>query len=265
MDQVFISYSRKDKAIAVRLREDLEFRGISVWLDLQDILGGSKWAVEIEQAIIRCPYFLLLLSSHALASEYVRYEYTFALEREKRILPVILDSCVIPDVLGHIQYIDLADYQTGFEKLLKSFPADAFRKEASLAEIIKNVKASNKNVRLSTLLLIGNRRLGEAFEVVLEALSDPDHEIRATAAWTLDQLHDSRATDALVNAMFDVDFGVRSNAGWALVHLGEEIVPKLATALQHLRQNDDVREMAYQVLSRIGGPDAKKAIEQYLK
>ncbi|MCA9912697.1 MAG: toll/interleukin-1 receptor domain-containing protein, partial [Anaerolineae bacterium] len=60
---IFISYSRKDsKELALRLRDDLQATGFSVWLDLSEISGGSTWTRDIQNAIEHCHVALLLLS-----------------------------------------------------------------------------------------------------------------------------------------------------------------------------------------------------------
>jgi hypothetical protein len=39
-----LSYAREDSDFAVdRLREDLSNRGLQVWVDVEDILGGANW------------------------------------------------------------------------------------------------------------------------------------------------------------------------------------------------------------------------------
>ena len=126
MNKAFISYSRKDKTIAVKLHEDLEFRGLQTWLDLQDIPAGSQWSTEIEQAIVECPLFLLLLSPHAVVSEYVEKEYQFALEQQKTLLPILLQPCEIPAVINPIQYINLQNYGDGFKAAFECHPPSLF-------------------------------------------------------------------------------------------------------------------------------------------
>lgn len=262
MYQAFISYSRQDKAIALRLHEELEFRGLPIWIDLEDIRGGTHWALEIELAITECPFLILLLSPSAVKSEYVKKEYSLAIELNKTIIPVLLQTCEIPDAIAAIQYIDLTHYETGFGKLLKSFPSDAFKKENSLPELFEKLKSRSKKIRMGALTLVGERKIGEAFEEVIIVLQDSDSEIRATAAWVLDKLRDPRAIDPLVNAMADAEFNVRSNAGWALVNLGSPAIASVAEVL-HQSKDAEAREMAYQVLYRMGNPAAKQVLKDY--
>jgi hypothetical protein len=51
---IFLSYARKDGAVlARRLCADLGAAGYEVWLDREQVAGGSSWSREIERAIER--------------------------------------------------------------------------------------------------------------------------------------------------------------------------------------------------------------------
>ncbi len=127
MAKVFISYSRKDSEIALRMADDLEKAGHSVWIDRKGIGGGSVWAAEIVKAIEDCEYFLLLLSSHSVQSDNVRKELDLAAEEKKRFLPVIVEATEIPSEfkyhLAGIQRVDfLENYDISFKLLIQVLP-----------------------------------------------------------------------------------------------------------------------------------------------
>lgn len=52
--EVFLSYGREPEvsAFVKQLKQDLETRGISVWLDIDDIPAGSDWHGAIGRPII---------------------------------------------------------------------------------------------------------------------------------------------------------------------------------------------------------------------
>jgi hypothetical protein len=62
MSEAFISYSRADSAFADKLTDDLEERGIPVWIDRESIEGGAAWRASISKAIRSCCAFILTLS-----------------------------------------------------------------------------------------------------------------------------------------------------------------------------------------------------------
>ncbi|KPA15648.1 Toll-Interleukin receptor domain protein, partial [Candidatus Magnetomorum sp. HK-1] len=65
--KVFISYAREDYSIAKRIYDDLTSKGISCWMDKENLLIGQNWLVEISRAIENCSHFLSLISNNALS------------------------------------------------------------------------------------------------------------------------------------------------------------------------------------------------------
>lgn len=59
---VFISYSRSDSDVAERLYRFLSDKGLNVWYDRNNLLGGSKFMDEIEDAIAGAKVFVPLLT-----------------------------------------------------------------------------------------------------------------------------------------------------------------------------------------------------------
>lgn len=133
MIKIFISYGRKDgKDLAVRLRDDLEGVGYSVWLDLEEIAGGATWSVNIEEAIEHCDVTLALMTHSSYASQWCRAEQLRALRKGKRVIPLLVQSdAEIPLILEHLNYLDftnLSRYDEMFRDLLSDVTAgQAFR------------------------------------------------------------------------------------------------------------------------------------------
>ena len=96
MPEIFISYSKSDRTHALDLAGELRARGYSVWIDQGSIGGAKNWATEIVEAIDACPTFLCLLSPHSLASRNVAKELHLASEKQKHILPVLLERVTLP-------------------------------------------------------------------------------------------------------------------------------------------------------------------------
>ncbi len=140
----------------------------------------------------------------------------------------------------------------------------------SPTQILKQLKSDDPRDRTVALVLIGRARLLDLSPDIIAVLEgDDEPDVRAMAAWTLDLLGVADAVPTLLAALYDPDFGVRSNAGWALVHLARRLVPQvvLPEVIDVLKDeaHPDARQMAYLVLIRIGGRDARQAIEQYWK
>jgi TolB-like protein len=127
---IFISYSSKDKEKADQLSELLASAGLSVWIDRQGIIGAEKWATEIVEGIQGCSTFIILLSQHSIASENVLRELSLASEKRKRVLPVMIEEIVLPSSfeypLAGLQRVAISEFDKilyahkhGVEKLIK--------------------------------------------------------------------------------------------------------------------------------------------------
>jgi len=136
--KVFVSYARSDSQFALKLARDLREAGANLWVDQFDIPLGARWDRSVQAALNACPSFLVILSVSAVASENVMDEVSFALSKNKKVVPVLYQSCDIPFRLMRVQHIDFtADYDTAFPKLFKELGVDTIsaQQPASLSEI----------------------------------------------------------------------------------------------------------------------------------
>jgi TIR domain len=58
---VFLSYSRNDRAAAVTLRGQLERRGLSVFHDIESIRASDLWLDRLQEAVGGCGTFVVLV------------------------------------------------------------------------------------------------------------------------------------------------------------------------------------------------------------
>ena len=89
--QVFVSYENSDKEFASALSSELERRGLSVWLDKQNLLPGDNWSLEIGKALAKSQAMVVLISPESMRSNRVRQEIEYALGHssyEHRLFPV---------------------------------------------------------------------------------------------------------------------------------------------------------------------------------
>ena len=95
-------------------------------------------------------------------------------------------------------------------------------------------------------------QLGDvAIDLVIEALSDDDSNVRKSAADVLGRLGDRRGVDPLIEALADNDWGVRWRAATALGLLGDE--RGADPLIEALADNDwRVRYRAAEALGRLG-------------
>jgi hypothetical protein len=109
--RLFISYSRNDgTALAQRLAADLTNEGLDAWLDTERIRSGSVWSLEIDREIESRELMIALLSPGSYKSEICRAEQLRALDKGKRLIPVLaVRDTERPTYLYARQYLDFSD------------------------------------------------------------------------------------------------------------------------------------------------------------
>jgi hypothetical protein len=123
---VFISYSSKDKDLALRVANDLRELGHRVWLDEWQIKIGQCIPTEIEKGLAAANFIILLLSQHAVTSNWVDREWKTAYWDEVNtnsviILPALIELCAIPKLLQTKKYASLYEsYDHGLLQIMRS-------------------------------------------------------------------------------------------------------------------------------------------------
>jgi hypothetical protein len=137
MTDVFISYARKDEAIAERLAEALEKLGWSAWWDRR-IRTGGRFDRVIEEAIKNAKAVIVMWSEHAVESDWVRGEAYFAVEHRKNFMPVRIDPVILPRRFLTIHTVDITSWAEGTEPTLPERFIDDLRDRLSTAETGSN-------------------------------------------------------------------------------------------------------------------------------
>jgi hypothetical protein len=87
----FISYSQNDKPIADAACAVLEAAGIRCWIAPRDIPAGTDWPTTIVSAIRQSRVMVLILSSHAIASNEVQREVVNAFHDGVVVVPLRIE------------------------------------------------------------------------------------------------------------------------------------------------------------------------------
>ena len=154
IDQVFLSYSRKDEESMLLIAKYLRAQKIKVWVDNEKLIPGTPiWEDEIERAIVNASAIVVVLSPNSKNSEWVKREMTMADQNQKRVFPVLIrgdEKNSISLRLINRQFVDLrGNWEEGMKSLSKalSFYISALEvpKEASpIVEKSQQVQAVNK-------------------------------------------------------------------------------------------------------------------------
>lgn len=97
---VFISYKSEEYTEASWVKAVLEENGFTCWMAPASIPGGSSYADEIYEAISSCGVFVLILSSHAQNSIWIKKELDIALNTKKVILPFAIEDCKLQNAFN---------------------------------------------------------------------------------------------------------------------------------------------------------------------
>jgi hypothetical protein len=106
--EVFVSYARGDLECARQVVDRLCAAGIGCWIDTDRIEAGDSFADRITQAITDARVVVLILSSRAVESVWVRDEITEAKTLRRRIVPLKIEDFDVPRawrlMLAHHQW-----------------------------------------------------------------------------------------------------------------------------------------------------------------
>jgi len=130
--RLFLSYGRRDaKALADRLRADLEARGYEVWQDTRRIRSGQEWEQEIKDGLRSTQLVVALLSPHAVRvaddprdpdqlDSVCLDEISFArfAQPPKPIVPVMAIPCEPPFCIFRLDYVDMKAWQESEDQYL---------------------------------------------------------------------------------------------------------------------------------------------------
>ena len=105
----FLSYHSGDAGWVAQLKSALEARGLRVWLDREQLRPGDRFPGALASAIGSIGCVVLILSRGSLASAWVEEEYTLALTRGCRVVPVLIDDVEPPGFLSGRTWVDFRD------------------------------------------------------------------------------------------------------------------------------------------------------------
>src|SRR6266704_1210715 len=106
--EVFISYSRKDKEFVCRLYDALSQRHREAWVDWEDIRPAEEFMQAIYGAIERADTFVFVLTPDSVASVPCGHEIAHAAAHNKRMVPIVaqeVNADTVPEALRKLNWI----------------------------------------------------------------------------------------------------------------------------------------------------------------
>lgn len=107
----FISYARRDTAFARPFAAYLRARGLSTWMDVENLREGEAWEEAVEAVLPRVSLYIACLSDSSVKSRWTSVEHERALALGLSILPVLIDGlsrAQAPDALRRLTPIDVS-------------------------------------------------------------------------------------------------------------------------------------------------------------
>ncbi|MFY4727582.1 toll/interleukin-1 receptor domain-containing protein [Nitrospira sp. BLG_2] len=123
LNRIFISYAQKDTLTADAIVEALQGLKLTPWIDRKEIKPGDSFVEKMNEGLSQAAYVIVLISAAALASRWVSREWMSSVAaKEKVVIPVLLEECVLPPLLRDILYVDLrTDRASGLARLRSLF------------------------------------------------------------------------------------------------------------------------------------------------
>jgi WD40 repeat protein/tetratricopeptide (TPR) repeat protein len=123
MTDLFICASTADIAVRNALRGALSRYAKTVWTHDRDIQTGIDYQQAINIGIENADNLIFLISPDSIASEHCQRELTYALQYNKRVIPLLITSLPaseIPEKLRGLQYIDFTETyrEAGLDEIL---------------------------------------------------------------------------------------------------------------------------------------------------
>jgi tetratricopeptide (TPR) repeat protein len=118
---LFISYSRTDgEEFADELYQRLQDAEYAPWLDRRHLVSGTDWDSSIDQALEQASIVLVVLTPAAVTSRQVKSEWSYALNQNLMVVPLLTRDCDVPRVLAVHQVHDFrSPAEHAWERLFK--------------------------------------------------------------------------------------------------------------------------------------------------
>ncbi|MEM7066526.1 MAG: TIR domain-containing protein [Cyanobacteria bacterium P01_B01_bin.77] len=184
MTDVFISYSRKDKAFVQVLNQALTNSKYDAWVDWEDIPLTADWWEEIKAGIEGADTFIFVISPDSIASKVCGQEIDHAVENNKRLLPIVyregFDMSRVRPALGKHNWLffkDDNDFDVAFQSLVHALNTDLDYVKTHTRLLVRALEWEKKQ-RSDDFLLRGSD-LEEA-EIWLTGALTEHHELLPT-------------------------------------------------------------------------------------
>lgn len=154
--QIFLSYAYEDREKIIGISRELAKEGYQTWLDVENLLPGQDWEVEIRKALKESDFVFIFLTKNSTTKEgYLQKEIKSALhladekpEGTVYLIPIKLEDVKVPESLKHIQWLEYYK-SNGLEKLLEALKVNTKHKiedNKQLRSSLEEIKKPKKHI-----------------------------------------------------------------------------------------------------------------------
>ncbi|NDY72837.1 hypothetical protein DO021_15150 [Desulfobacter hydrogenophilus] len=119
--KIFISYSNNDLDFVQKLLREIEQLPVYVLFDKHELNVGDPISQKISELVDESDYFLVVISKNSSESQWIEKELENAINKKKKILPVVIDETPVPKIISDLVYADfLESFDIGVSQITKA-------------------------------------------------------------------------------------------------------------------------------------------------
>src|ERR1700674_4022715 len=89
-NDVFLSYSSKDRPWVSEFVTTLRNKGVQAWFDVHDLAPGDLWQEKLQNALRDSRFLIIMLSANNVESPWMFFEFGASMADQKHIIPILL-------------------------------------------------------------------------------------------------------------------------------------------------------------------------------
>ena len=287
MAHVFVSYDRDDRDFAEVVQAKLERASHKTSLDLDILRAGDDWQDKLDSAIRGSDAVVVIMSPEARASDYVAYEWAFALGARVKVIPLEYRATQFPPRLDGLHRLDFTEKKRPWDTMLAEVArAEASRQAANAADDPDTPPTVQQALRAIDSLVPDERRAAidmlaqtdhpTALAALTRALEHPVKDVRIAAARVFPDRANPKIVPGIIDAYFSevTTWVANGRPGDApqtralyecAARIGGLAVPALVSALTQLPADPTrrlpMRETLLEALGRTKSADAAPALQ----
>jgi HEAT repeat protein len=270
MGHVFISFHRSERLFVDQVIDRIENSAhLPTWVYTNRLRAGMFWKPEIDEALQDSMAVVVIMTPDAQNSEYIAYEWTYAMGLGKPIIPLLLEPTLLHPKLEALEPIDFTSEPFVWDDFMARLEAATTAQEEAPAETsvippeahqaIDDLAHSDPDVRKAAIQTLAHMEEEAVQTALFAALSHPKRSVRAYSALLLarePKFRDGRIAWGLLEALYEGNPSwARGRAASLLREMGDVAVPTLAEVLAD-GQHEQLHETVVVLLEQIGTPRA---------